>query len=168
MNLVGPSWLVERKRLEGGTLEGARDALRRSGCVRVGEEHLAFDRVRLGEIQVRLVARARERDVPPFAQVSVIAEEDVGVVEGGALGGVAGERVGVVEVLCRVGGGQLARKPGVNRTVSVSLLRSIATMVPRIPLRTPSSRSFLRQRTRSPTRYSRSSSSSGSGPSRSA
>ncbi len=58
----------------------------------------SFARV-ANDVEARLLTGAGAGDVAPLAECALVAEEDEGVVDGCALGGVAGEGVGVVEVL---------------------------------------------------------------------
>ena len=51
-----------------------------------------------GDVEAGLGSRARERDVAPFLQARLAGAEDEGALDGEALGGVAGERVGVANV----------------------------------------------------------------------
>jgi hypothetical protein len=91
------SVLVERERLGGGALEGAGGAFRRRGRVRFPLRCVALEGVAIGEVEVGLEAGAGAGDVAPFLQGALVVEEDEGAVDGHALGGVAGERVAVVE-----------------------------------------------------------------------
>src|SRR2546430_1196482 len=55
-----------------------------------------------GEVEARLAAGAGEGDVAPLLERALVAEEDEGSLDGRALGGVAGERVAVLEMLAAV------------------------------------------------------------------
>ena len=59
---------------------------------------LAFQRL-TDDVEARFRPSAGARHVTPLAETAFVAEEEEGVVDGCALGGVAGEGVGVVEVL---------------------------------------------------------------------
>src|SRR6266511_2854003 len=92
------SCLCERERLGGGACECSGGTLRRVervglACVRVV---LPLD---FGEVEACLCSCAGAGDVAPFAEGSLIVEEDEGAVDGGALGGVAGEGVAVLKVV---------------------------------------------------------------------
>ena len=63
---------------------------------------LAFQRL-TDEVEAGSCSSAGAGDVAPLLQRALVVEEDEGAVDGGALGGVAGERVAVVEVLGGVG-----------------------------------------------------------------
>ena len=62
---------------------------------------LSVERV-TGEVEACLGSRTGAGDVAPLAERALVAEEDVGAVDGGALGGVAGEGVGMGDVPGRV------------------------------------------------------------------
>ena len=51
-----------------------------------------------GDVEAGLRSRAREGDVAPFLEACLAGAEDEGALDGEALGGVAGERVGVADV----------------------------------------------------------------------
>ena len=74
---------------------------------------LAFERL-TGCVEARFRLGAGAGDVAPLAERAFVAEEDEGAVDGCALGGVAGEGVGVVEVLDRVPGVDAAEGAGVG------------------------------------------------------
>ena len=76
-------------------------AARSGGAAEVGlaQGRLALERVAVGEVEAGFGAGAGAGDIAPLLQGALVAEEDVGAVDGGALGGVAGERVAVLEVL---------------------------------------------------------------------
>jgi hypothetical protein len=95
------SGLLEGKRLDGGTREGAGCAFGRGRRIGFAQRRLAFDRP-VGEVEAGFGSRARAGDVSPLAQGAAVVEEDVGTLDGSALGGVARERIGVVELLCGV------------------------------------------------------------------
>jgi hypothetical protein len=90
--------LLDRGRLGRGARQGAGGSLGRAGPPRVVYVGLGLNR-QLGEIEARLGSRARAGDVAPLAEGAVVGDEDEGALDGGALGGVTGERVGVVELL---------------------------------------------------------------------
>ena len=146
--------LVERERLGGGALEGARGAFGRRGRVGLAQGCLALDRVVVGEVEAGFEAGAAAGDVAPFLEGALVVEEHVGAVDGCALGGVAGERVAVVEMLGGVGEGDASLGAGRGRERSSASSSSLTT-VARMPLRSPSRLSLWRQRTWSPTRNSR-------------
>jgi hypothetical protein len=56
----------------------------------------------VGEVEARLEAGAAASDVAPLLQRAAVGEEDIGAVDGHTLGGMAGERVAVVEVFAGV------------------------------------------------------------------
>src|SRR5581483_8044427 len=105
---IGPGCgLVEGERLGRGALEGVEGAFRRGSRVGVAQGCLALECVVFGEVEAGLAAGAGAGDVAPLLDGALVREQDVGAVDGGALGGVAGERVPVFEVLGRVGGREL-------------------------------------------------------------
>jgi hypothetical protein len=61
-----------------------------------------FVHVAACEVEAGPEAGAAAGDVAPFLQGASVVEEDVGAVDGETLGGVAGERIAVVEVFGRV------------------------------------------------------------------
>ena len=67
-----------------------------------------------GDVEVRVGACACEGDIAPLGELAAVAGQDVGVVDGGALGGVHGERVCVSDMLGRVLGGQGSQLPVVG------------------------------------------------------
>ena len=115
---------------------------------------LAFQRL-TDDVDARFRPSAGARHVTPLAETAFVAEEEEGVVDGCALGGVAGEGVGVVEVLGCVEGVDVFELAASVRNVRVWAAGSRSTTEPRVPLRTPQRVSFRRQMARSPTRSSR-------------
>jgi hypothetical protein len=75
----------------------------------VAERCLALDRVVFGEVELGFAAGACAGDVAPFLDRALVGEEDVGALDSCALGGVAGERVAVLEIVARVRERNLAR-----------------------------------------------------------
>jgi hypothetical protein len=76
-----------------------------------------LDRFAFGEVDARFAAGARAGDVAPFLECALVRKKDVGALNGGALGGMAGERVAVLDVLGDVGeryvpGGAVVRPEG--------------------------------------------------------
>jgi hypothetical protein len=62
-----------------------------------------------GEVEPGFGSGAGAGYVPPFLEGAVVGEQDECALDGGALRGVTGERVAVLEVLGGVGAGQEAQ-----------------------------------------------------------
>ena len=89
--------LVDGELLDRGLLECAAEAGERVAVVEVVE--VAFVLARgAGDVEAGLGSRSGERDVAPLLQARLAGAEDEGAFDGEALGGVAGERVGVADV----------------------------------------------------------------------
>jgi hypothetical protein len=97
------SALVEREWFRGRAFEGEGGTLGRCGRVGLTERRLAFEQVAVGEVEAGLEASPAAGDVAPLLQGALVGEEDEGAVDGEVLGGVAGERVAVVEMFGSVG-----------------------------------------------------------------
>ena len=93
----GKRALVDGELLDRGLFERAAEAGERVAVVEVVEVAFVLAR-RAGDVEAGLGAGARERDVAPFLQARFAGAEDEGALDGEALGGVAGERVGVADV----------------------------------------------------------------------
>ena len=103
--------LVERERLGRGERERAADPL--CGVGPVWLVSVQFGLVGCGdEVEAGFRSRAGAGDVAPFPEVALVLEEDEGALDGRALGRVAGERVGVIEVVGGVVEGNRAERPG--------------------------------------------------------
>ena len=89
--------LVDGELLDRGLLECAAEAGERVAVVEVVEVAFVLARV-AGDVEAGLGAGAGEGDVAPFLQACFAGAEDEGALDGEALGGVAGERVGVADV----------------------------------------------------------------------
>ena len=106
------SALVECKRLRCRAFQRPHCALGRGGRARLTKGRVAFEWVAAGEVEAGLEAGAAAGDIAPLLQRALVGEEKVGSIDGEALGGVAGERVAVVEVLGGVGEGDLPVNAG--------------------------------------------------------
>ena len=89
--------LVDGELFDRGFLECAAEAGERVAVVEVVEVALVLARV-AGDVEAGFGAGAGERDVAPFLEACLAGCEDEGAFDGEALGGVAGERVGVADV----------------------------------------------------------------------
>ena len=97
----GGAGLVERERLGGRGSERPRDPCWWVGAV--GFTAVGFPLERLAcEVEAGLCPCAGAGDVAPLCECALVVEQDEGAFDGGALGGVAGEGVAVLEVLGRV------------------------------------------------------------------
>ena len=93
----GKRALVDCELLDGGLFERAAEAGERVAVVEVVEVAFVLAR-RAGDVEAGLGSRAREGDVAPLLEARLAGAEDEGALDGEALGGVAGERVGVADV----------------------------------------------------------------------
>ena len=106
--------LVEREWLGRGERERVADPL--CGVGPVWLVSVLFGLVGCGgEVEASFRSRAGAGDVAPFPEVALVLEEDEGALDRRPLGRVAGERVGVIEVVCGVVRGE---ESGANRRAS--------------------------------------------------
>lgn len=95
--------LHEGEFLLGRLRECSSESHRRFGPVERTQVMLSFEWIGR-EVETRLVARTRTGDVAPLAESALVTEKDEGAVDCCALSGVAGEGIGMVEMLdCVVG-----------------------------------------------------------------
>ena len=106
--------LVDGEFLDRGLLECAAEAGERVAVVEVVEVAFVLAR-RAGDVEAGFGPRPRECDVAPFLQACLAGSEHEGALDGEALGGVAGERVGVSNVAGReVGAAELDGRAAVG------------------------------------------------------
>ena len=89
--------LVDRELFDRRLFERAAEAGERIAVVEVVEVALVLAR-RAGDVEAGFGARSGEGDVAPFLEARFAGAEDEGALDGQALGGVAGDRVGVASV----------------------------------------------------------------------
>ena len=89
--------LVDGEVFDRGFFECAAEAGERVAVVEVVEVAFVFARV-AGDVEAGFRAGAGEGDVAPFLEACLAGAEDEGALDGEALAGVAGERVGVADV----------------------------------------------------------------------
>ena len=142
--IANSTGLVKRERLGRRGGQRAGDAFGRARAAEVASVRFSFGGL-FCEVEAGRYSRAAADDVAPFAKGALVAEEDVGALECRALGGVAGERVAMLELLGRVEGLIERRTPVSVRNLSP--FGSSLMTVARMPLRTSRCGSLRRQMT---------------------
>ena len=145
--------LVDGEAFDRGFFERLAEASDGVAVVEVVEVALAFARGR-GDVEAGLLAGAGEGDVAPFLEAVAAGAEDESALDGDALAGVAGERVGVADVAgCEVvAASSSTRSPRSVTTLSVRCSRSTVSTVARVPFLTARASELRRQTMRSPGR----------------
>ena len=116
--------LIDCKLLDRRLLERATEAGERVAVVEVVEVALVLARS-AGDVEAGLGSCARKRDVAPLLEPCLAGAEDEGALDGEALGGVAGEGVGVADVArLEVAAAELDDRAAVGRDDRASAVRS--------------------------------------------